>query len=1052
MRRFALYFGLATALVVSCSIQEEDFKAAKQNDVIYYATFEQPAEEGTRVYANEDLLLRWNADDRVSIFSKNTYNQQYKFIGETGDNSGGFSKVDGSEYVTGNPIAHSVSVYPYQEGIKISEEEVLALTLPAEQSYAENTFGLGDNTMVSVSVDNFLQYKNTGGYLLISLYGEGVSVSSITLKGNNGEKLAGKASVTMPLDGVPTVVMDDDAVKEITLKCETPVTLGPNSEKSTKFWFVVPPVTFEKGFTIKIKQAYGSSVESTSKSITILRSTLSKMSPIKVDCIPEGSYVDEYGINQGQGITIDGITWAPVNCGYKPVTSDSKGYPYGKLYQYGRKDGQGYGAPYYSSSDPFEDETTPVIQPQWTGNNEDVDANTFYSGSGAGFNWINKYDPFWNAGSEEVPQKNVLYDPCPEGWRVPTQVELSMLAYTNHSELVDFNGIKGIWHSGSATYKESLTEKVFLPACGARFADKWSHGNGAVGRGDGGGYWTSSLNGNQAVHFELTADSSPIGPTYRAFGNAVRCCRDDGREIVLVSEVLFEQTEMDILVGNTVQLHATVLPENATFKVVRWSSSNESVATVSDNGAVLALAEGEATITATSIDGQHQAICNLHVTADPIPVTVSFAVSFPSLSPDDELAVLEGNDKSYSYGILVQRYNPLTSSYEPYAEGVFDDLSKAELTMDKTRKYNVEAAVIDNFYDGGNEFQGATGLIYQVTNSFIMDKNVSLKEWLFHNVWGDAYYGKLTDYTPSDSGICKIGLENESAGIKIEVDGADKGMVKLSLNQSFMTPLSFSLEEHVGGISSYVAFDKWFGNGVNSYSIDCSIQYMDEDNTATTIIDNNYTFVKGRINIIHVTLGGDTDIKVEGISLNQNSATMMVGDELTLAVTITPANATDKTITWSSDNPEVASVENGIVKALKLGSATITATSRDGNKTATCFITVVDGDSIAEASFISTDLNTGSMTSEGSYWKFTAGVKFSVRLYNHSSEYITVTGLRLICSKTNVSTNYTINEKELAGGSSISYTLALGYTFYSPIVEFTYQYKGTTYTARAQYN
>lgn len=1050
MKRFALYFGLATAMVASCSIQERDLKTLQQDDVVFYASFEQPTEEGTRVYANEDLLLRWTADDRVSIFNKLTYNQEYSFTGQTGANAGGFKKVDKDEFVTGNAISHVVSVYPYQESTAISESEEISLMLPAEQHYAENTFGLGANTMVSVSEDNVLQYKNVGGYLMLRLYGEGVSVSSIALKGNNGEKLAGKATVTMPLNGVPTVEMEDDAATEITLTCETPVTLGSNADNSTTFWFVVPPVTFEKGFTIQIKQAYGSSVKSTSKSITILRSTLSKMSPIMVDYIPEGSYVDEYGVNQGQGITIDGITWAPVNCGYKPETSGSKGYPYGKLYQYGRKDGQGYGAPYYNSSDPFEDETTPVIQAQWTGNNEDADANTFYWGSGSSYNWINKDDPFWNAGSEEVPQKNDLYDPCPDGWRVPTQVELSMLAYGNHSELVDFNGIKGFWYSGSATYKESLTEKVFLPACGGRFADNWAHRNGAVGRGDGGSYWTSSLsNSKEAIRFELAADS-PIGSTYRAFGNAVRCCRDDGREIVLISEIMFEQTEMDILVGNTVQLHATVLPENATFKVVCWSSSDESVATVSDDGTVVALSEGEATITAASVDGQHQAACNLHVTSEPIPVTVSFAVSFPVLSPDDELAALEGDDKSYSYGILVQQYNPLTSSYEPYAEGVFDDLSKAELTMDKTRKYNVEAAVIDNFYNSGNEFQGATGFIYRITNSFIMNENVSLKEWLFHNVWGDAFYGMITDYTPSDSGTCEIGLENESAGIKIEVEGADKGTVKLSFNQNFMTPLSFSLEEQ-DGISTYLAFDKWFGNGVNSYSIGCSIQYIDEDNSATTIIEDDYTFVKGQIKTIQVSLSSDTDIKVEGISLDQNSATMMVGDELTLSVTFTPENATDKTITWSSDNPEVASVENGIVKALKLGSATITATSRDGNKTATCFITVADIDSMVEASFRSTDVNSGSMTYEGSYWKFTAGVRFSVSLSNHSTEPITVTGLRLICAKTNVSSNYTINETELAGGFTVSYTVTLGFTLYSPIVEFTYLYNGTTYTARAQY-
>ena len=283
MKQFALYFGLATALVASCSVQEEDFKTPQQEDVIYYASFEQPAEEGTRVYANEDLLLRWTADDRVSIFGKITYNQQYKFLGETGDNSGGFGKVDGAEYVTGNPISHTVSVYPYQASTKITEDEVLSVTLPAEQHYAENSFGLGASTMVSVSSDNVLQYKSVGGFIRISLYGEGVTVSSITLKGNNGEKLAGKATVTMPLDGTPAVALAEDAVDQISLVCDTPVALGATAEESKDFWLVVPPVTFSKGFTITVSGKGGVFEKSTEKVVTIERNKLSKMSPIEVE-------------------------------------------------------------------------------------------------------------------------------------------------------------------------------------------------------------------------------------------------------------------------------------------------------------------------------------------------------------------------------------------------------------------------------------------------------------------------------------------------------------------------------------------------------------------------------------------------------------------------------------------------------------------------------------------------------------------------------------------------------------------------------------------------
>lgn len=288
MKHFALYFGIAAALVASCSIQEEDFKTPLQDNVVYYASFEQPALDGTRVYANEDLLLRWTADDRVSIFNNITYNQEYRFTGQTGANAGGFKKVDNDEFVTGNAISHVVSVYPYQESTTISESEEIYLMLPAEQHYAENTFGLGDNAMVSVSSDNVLQYKNVGGYLMLKLYGEGVSVSSITLKGNNGEKLAGNATVTMPADGLPSVSMASDASTEITLTCETPVQLGASAAESTQFWFVVPQVTFSKGFTITVNDSYGGTFKkSTTKSVAIERNILTRMSPIEVVVEPK---------------------------------------------------------------------------------------------------------------------------------------------------------------------------------------------------------------------------------------------------------------------------------------------------------------------------------------------------------------------------------------------------------------------------------------------------------------------------------------------------------------------------------------------------------------------------------------------------------------------------------------------------------------------------------------------------------------------------------------------------------------------------------------------
>ena len=86
---------------------------------------------------------------------------------------------------------------------------------------------------------------------------------------------------------------------------------------------------------------------------------------------------------------------------------------------------------------------------------------------------------------------------------------------------------------------------------------------------------------------------------------------------------------------------------------------------------------------------------------------------------------------------------------------------------------------------------------------------------------------------------------------------------------------------------------------------------------------------------------GSTSVAVTGVTLDQTSLDLTIGDKVTLTATISPDNATNKNISWSSDNPTVADVdEEGLVTAVTAGTATITVTSEDGNKRATCTATV----------------------------------------------------------------------------------------------------------------
>jgi formylglycine-generating enzyme required for sulfatase activity len=88
--------------------------------------------------------------------------------------------------------------------------------------------------------------------------------------------------------------------------------------------------------------------------------------------------------------------------------------------------------------------------------------------------------------------------------------------------------------------------------------------------------------------------------------------------------------------------------------------------------------------------------------------------------------------------------------------------------------------------------------------------------------------------------------------------------------------------------------------------------------------------------------GGDDDgSAVVNVSLNKTVLSLVVGGSETLTVTITPADATNKNVSWSSSNSGVAAVSGGTVSALTAGTAIITVTTEDGAKTAACTITVV---------------------------------------------------------------------------------------------------------------
>ena len=266
------------------------------------------AEDGTRTYVENDKYLRWHKNDRLTAFYGNTLNRQYKFNGETGENSGTFSLVPSGELGTGNIFDRIYALYPYNTDARITEGGVISLTLPAEQAYAENSFGRDANTMIAVTEnleDTFLAFKNACGYLKLKLYNtDGTIIKGIEIKGNNYEKIAGAATATINFGEAPQLTMSNDATTTITLDCGDGVVLGTTEKTATEFWVVVPEITFASGITITVTNTEGDIFEKkTSNVITITRNEIQPMAAVEVECAPVGPASNEIWYTNGSTTT-----------------------------------------------------------------------------------------------------------------------------------------------------------------------------------------------------------------------------------------------------------------------------------------------------------------------------------------------------------------------------------------------------------------------------------------------------------------------------------------------------------------------------------------------------------------------------------------------------------------------------------------------------------------------------------------------------------------------------------------------------------------------------
>ena len=298
----------------------------------------------SKVFLNEENLVLWSEDDCLAIFRTSTLPTKYRIDNASaGQTNGKFTLAEnGNDDIhSGAELPCNLAFYPYSDNLSIAgtvfDEPVESYTingvvLPELQFYAKDSFAEGVFLMAAVtrsSMDRNLSFKNVLGSLKLQLTGTQL-VKSIKLKGANGEKLSGSATVAVYADNLPpTIEMSNDASTEITLDCGAGVQLDETDPAN--FIFALPPVQFENGFTAIVTDSNGMTYElSTEKSQSITRSAILRMPPVSVNnevLSPEKVSISVYEVGANY-VDLAVQTNQPCELAYVITTEQTEMTPY----------------------------------------------------------------------------------------------------------------------------------------------------------------------------------------------------------------------------------------------------------------------------------------------------------------------------------------------------------------------------------------------------------------------------------------------------------------------------------------------------------------------------------------------------------------------------------------------------------------------------------------------------------------------------------------------------------------------------------------------------
>ena len=411
-----------------------------------------------------------------------------------------------------------------------------------------------------------------------------------------------------------------------------------------------------------------------------------------------------------------------------------------------------------------------------------------------------------------------------------------------------------------------------------------------------------------------------------------------------VMSVTLSNTSLNLTEGETATLTATIAPENATDKSVTWTSSDASIASVSAEGVVTAIKAGTATITATSANIK-TATCTVTVAANIISVE-SIEIS------KTELSLTEGDTATLTATIAPENATDKTVTWTSSDEAVATVSADGVVTAVKAGTATITAASSNG--KTASCVVTVAAKIYEVTGITLSITELSMTEGdtttLTATIAPENATDKSVTWTSSDEAVATVSADGvvtavkagtatitvassngKTATCKVTVAAKIIEVTGITLSKTELSMTEGDTESLTATIAPENATDK----SVTWTSSDEAVATVSADGVVTAVKAGTATITvassNGKTATCKVTVAAKI-IEVTGITLSNTNINLTEGETATITATITPENATDKSVKWTSSEESVATVSSdGKVTAVGCGTAVITVSSTDGS-------------------------------------------------------------------------------------------------------------------------